>query len=108
MISRVEFSKHAFFNSLLRVAFSTLCRANLAALPCKLRGQCPGAIYHVMNRGDRREPIFKDEADHLRFLEPLGEACAKTGWQVRAYCLMDNHFHLVVETLQANLVAGTS
>jgi REP element-mobilizing transposase RayT len=72
----------------------------------KLRVQYPGAIYHVMNRGDRREPIFRDEEDHRRFLETLGEACEKTGWQVHAYCLMLNHFHLVVETPKANLVAG--
>jgi len=72
----------------------------------KLRVQYPGAIYHVMNRGDRREPIFKDDQDRRRFLETLGQACAKTGWQVHAYCLMLNHFHLVVETPNANLVAG--
>jgi len=72
----------------------------------KLRVQYPGAIYHVMNRGDRREPIFRDEEDHRRLLGTLGEACGKTGWQVHAYCLMRNHFHLVVETPQANLVAG--
>jgi REP element-mobilizing transposase RayT len=65
-----------------------------------------GAIYHVMNRGDRREPIFKDDKDRERFLETLGEACAKTGWQVHALCLMPNHFHLVVETPQPNLAAG--
>ena len=63
-------------------------------------------MYHVMSRGDRREPIFKDDADRKRFVETLGEACAKTGWQVHAYVLMPNHFHLVVETPQANLVAG--
>ena len=72
----------------------------------KLRLQYPGAIYHVMNRGDRREPIFKDDTDRQRFLETLGETCLKTGWQVHAYCMMMNHFHLVVETPQANLVAG--
>ena len=72
----------------------------------KLRVQYPGAIYHLMNRGDRREPIFKDDPDRRRFLETLGEACAKTGWQVHAYCLMPNHFHAVIETPQANLVAG--
>src|SRR5437762_1813592 len=72
----------------------------------KLRVEYPGAIYHVMNRGDRREPIFKDDADRERFLETLGEVCAKTGWQVLAYVLMPNHFHLVVETPQPNLVAG--
>ncbi len=59
-----------------------------------------------MNRGDRREPIFKDDADRQRFCETLAEACAKTAWQVHAYCLMAHHFHLVVETPQANLVAG--
>ncbi len=48
----------------------------------KLRVEYPGAIYHVMNRGDRREPIFKDEADYQRFVETLGAVCAKTGWQV--------------------------
>jgi REP element-mobilizing transposase RayT len=59
-----------------------------------------------MNRGDRREPIFKDDFDRVRFLEALGQACEKTGWQVHAFCLMRNHFHLVVETPQPNLVAG--
>ena len=72
----------------------------------KLRVEYPGAIYHVMNRGDRREEIFKDDKDRERFLETLGEVCAKTGWQVQALCLMPNHFHLVVETPQGNLVAG--
>ena len=72
----------------------------------KLRLEYPGAIYHLLNRGDRREPIFKDDSDRERFLNTLGEACAKTSWQVHAFCLMLNHFHLVVETPQANLVAG--
>ena len=61
----------------------------------KLRVQYPGAIYHVLSRGDRRKPAFKDHRDRERFLETLGEAYAKTGWEVRAYCLMPNHFHLV-------------
>ena len=60
----------------------------------KLRVEYPGAVYHVMNRGDRREPIFQDDQDQKRFLETLAECCAKTGWQVHAYCLMPNHFHL--------------
>ena len=72
----------------------------------RLRVQYPGAVYHLMNRGDRREAIFKDDQDRERFLETLGETCAKTGWEVHAYCLMGNHFHLVVETPNANLVAG--
>ncbi|HTY88408.1 MAG TPA: transposase [Candidatus Acidoferrum sp.] len=72
----------------------------------KLRVEYPGAMYHVMNRGDRREPIFWDDQDRNRFLETLGEACAKADWQVHAYCLMGNHFHLVLETPHGNLVAG--
>ena len=72
----------------------------------KLRVEYPGAVYHVLNRGDRREPIFRDDADRQRFLETLAEACAKTRWQVHAFVLMPNHFHLVLETPQPNLVAG--
>ncbi len=45
----------------------------------KLCIEYAGAIYHVMNRGDRQEPIFRDDPDRERFLETLGEACAKTG-----------------------------
>ena len=63
-------------------------------------------MYHVMNRGDQREDIFRDDEDRQKFLSTLGEACGKTEWQVHAYCLMRNHFHLVLETPQANLVFG--
>src|SRR5882757_5341040 len=72
----------------------------------KLRVEYPGAIYHVMNRGDRGEPIFLDETDYQLFLTTLGQACAKTDWHVLAWCLMRNHFHLVIETPKANLVTG--
>jgi hypothetical protein len=58
-----------------------------AAMPRKLRIQYPGALYHVMNRGDRRENIFRDDADREGFLSALAEACGKTEWQVHAYCL---------------------
>lgn len=75
-------------------------------MPRALRIEYPDAIYHLMSRGDRREPIFGDDADRRRFVETLSEVCAKTDWQVHAYCLMGNHFHLVVETPNANLVAG--
>ena len=72
----------------------------------KLRMEYPGAIYHVMNRGDRREAIFLADQDRELFVATLAEACAKADWQVHAYCLMGNNFHLVVETLKGNLVAG--
>ena len=60
----------------------------------------------MMSRGDRREPIFHDDADRQSFVYTLGEACGKTGWRVHALCLMPNHFHMVVETPRGNLVAG--
>jgi REP element-mobilizing transposase RayT len=72
----------------------------------KLRVQYPGAIYHAMNRGDRREPIFNDDQDRVLFMDTLAEACLKTDWQIHAWCLMKNHFHLIVETPRANLVTG--
>ena len=49
----------------------------------KLRVEYPGAIYHVMNRGDRREAIFEDDVDRERFLETLGQTCTKTDWEVQ-------------------------
>src|SRR5437870_10235455 len=75
-------------------------------MPRQLRVEYPGAIYHAMDRGDRREDIFLDDVDRQDFLKTLAEACQKTGWQVHAYCLMSNHYHLVTETPNANLVAG--
>jgi REP element-mobilizing transposase RayT len=75
-------------------------------MPRPLRGEFAGAIYHPMSRGNHREAIFLDDEDRQTFLRTLGEACQRTGWQVHAYCLMGNHFHLVTETPQPNLVAG--
>jgi REP element-mobilizing transposase RayT len=75
-------------------------------MPRHVRREFAGAIYHVMSRGDRREEIFRSDQDRRLFLDTLTEACGKTEWQIHAYCLMRNHFHLVVETPQANLVTG--
>jgi hypothetical protein len=59
-----------------------------------------------VSRGNRRQDIYLDDADRQDFLKTLAEACQKTDWQVHAYCLMSNHYHLVVETPNPNLVAG--
>jgi putative transposase len=75
-------------------------------MPRRLRVEYEGAIYHVMNRGDRREPIFRDDRDRELFLKTLGNCCEKTDWGIHAYCLMPNHFHAVIETPKANLVTG--
>jgi REP element-mobilizing transposase RayT len=71
-----------------------------------LRIEYVGAVYHVMARGNRGQPIFRDDKDRRLFLETLGEAAEKTGWRIHAYVLMGNHYHLLVETPEGNLVAG--
>jgi len=75
-------------------------------MPRKPRIEYPGAIYHVMSRGNRQEPICLDDRDCGTFVDTLDEACAKTGWLVHAFVLMGNHYHLLLETPEANLVAG--
>lgn len=75
-------------------------------MPRQIQIEYPGAIYHVMSRGDRREAIVLGDSDREFWIKTLGEACVKCDWQVHAYCLMTNHFHLVVETPLANLVSG--
>jgi len=59
-----------------------------------------------MCRGNRREEIFRDDADRKLFLHTLGQACGQTGWVVHSYVLMSNHYHLLLETPEANLSAG--
>lgn len=65
-----------------------------------------GAIYHVMCRGNRQEPVFLDDRDNERFLDTLDEACVRTGWRAHAFVLMRNHYHLLLETPRPNLVDG--
>ena len=75
-------------------------------MPRKLRVEYPGAIYHVMSRANGTGNIFETDVDRQDFVKTLAETCDKTGFEVHAYCLMRNHFHLVVETPNGNLVAG--
>lgn len=70
------------------------------------RNELAGAYYHVLARGNQRKAIFKDDDDRRYFLACLGECCEKTGWLVHAWVLMGNHYHLFIETPEANLVAG--
>ena len=64
----------------------------------KARVEFEGAVYHVLDRGDRREAIFRDDADRALFLATLGEACLRTGWRVHALVLMSNHYHLLIQS----------
>jgi REP element-mobilizing transposase RayT len=75
-------------------------------MPRKPRVEYAGAIYHVMSRGNRGDAIFLDDKDHETFIDTLDEACTKTGWLVHAFVLMGNHYHLLLETPEANLVEG--
>ena len=71
-----------------------------------IRLEYAGALYHITSRGNERKPIFKDEADFELFLEVLGEVCDRHNWVIHSWCLMTNHYHLLLETPDANLSAG--
>jgi len=71
-----------------------------------VRIQFEGALYHITSRGDRREAIYKDDEDRSAFLKTLGEVTETFNWICHAYCLMTNHYHLVVETPDGNLSKG--
>ncbi|MCL5043314.1 MAG: transposase [Gammaproteobacteria bacterium] len=71
-----------------------------------LRLEFAGALYHITARGDRRELIYEDDNDRLSFLALLSELCQQYQWVCHAYCLMGNHYHLLLETLEANLSSG--
>ena len=71
-----------------------------------LRLEVPGALYHVTSRGNRQGPIYQDDGDRRGFLILLGDVCERNNWCIHAYCLMTNHYHLVIETPEANLSKG--
>ena len=71
-----------------------------------LRPQYPGAIYHLTSRGNARQRIFFDDTDREMFLKILLQVVSRYGWLCHAYCLMDNHYHLLVETPKGNLALG--
>ena len=72
----------------------------------KPRIEFAGAVYHVISRGDRGEAIYQDDEDRRLFLQFLGEVCDRTGWLIHAFVVMTNHYHLLLETPEANLVVG--
>ena len=71
-----------------------------------LRLEFPGALYHVTSRGDRREAIVEDDEDRGCFLDVLGRVVADFNWVCHAYCLMDNHYHLLIATPDGSLAKG--
>ena len=71
-----------------------------------IRYEAAGAVYHVMARGDGGREVFEGDADRLDWLGRMDEVCGKCGWRVHAWVLMGNHFHLLLETPEPNLVLG--
>ncbi len=71
-----------------------------------LRLEFPGAIYHLTSRGNAQAPVFLDDADRRAFLGILADTVDRYNWICHAYCLMGNHYHLLVETPDPNLSAG--
>ena len=71
-----------------------------------LRIEFPGAVYHVTSRGNARSDIFENDIDRETFLQILTKVTQRYNWLCHAYCLMDNHYHLLIETPDGNLSAG--
>jgi REP element-mobilizing transposase RayT len=71
-----------------------------------LRLDFPGAVYHITARGDRQGLIFEDDADRATFIELLAREIKQQGWLLYAFCLLGNHYHLLLETPEPNLVRG--
>lgn len=71
-----------------------------------LRIEYEGALYHITSRGNEKKPIFKDDTDRNIFLDTLHKVNKRYNWICHAYCLMDNHYHFVIETPDGNLSKG--
>lgn len=71
-----------------------------------LRIEYAGALYHVTSRGDRREDIYHDDKDRLMWLDVFTHVCSRFNWRCHAWCLMDNHYHILIETAEGNLSQG--
>ncbi|MGH7801397.1 MAG: transposase, partial [Thermodesulfobacteriota bacterium] len=71
-----------------------------------LRLEFPGALYHITSRGNARQEIFLSDDDRTSFLNLLGREVEQQRWRCHAYCLMSNHYHIMIETPEGNLVLG--
>ncbi len=71
-----------------------------------LRIECSNGLYHVTARGNARMDIFSDDIDRKAFLDTLEQSCDRYNWLCHAYCLMSNHYHLLIETIDPTLCKG--
>lgn len=87
----------------LRIAYMCFCCLGMAR---SLRIEKENGVYHIINRGNYRQDLFINESSHLSFENCLLEACEKCEWVLEGFCVMTNHFHLVVRTPKGNLIYG--
>jgi putative transposase len=71
-----------------------------------LRLEFPGAVYHITARGNAKQVVFIRQDDYHTFLSILNDVREEYDWRIHAYCLMPNHYHLLLQTLKANLSVG--
>ena len=94
---------HAYWGQVLLCAFFLFIFTSMAR---PLRIEFAGALYHVTSRGDKKAEIYLNDGDREQFLNTMKEVCSRFNWVIHAYCLMDNHYHLLVETPESNLSLG--
>jgi REP element-mobilizing transposase RayT len=75
-------------------------------MPRRARSVLPDGIYHVTGRGVARTAIFRDQVDYEEFRNHLSRVCDRHGWTMHAYCLMPNHYHLIVQATREDLSRG--
>ena len=71
-----------------------------------LRIEYASAVYHITSRGNEKKAVFKDDQDRINFLNTLQHVNKRYNWLCHAYCMMDNHYHLLIETPDGNLSLG--
>jgi len=71
-----------------------------------LRIEYAGALYHITSRGNQKAAIYLSDDDRLNWLDVLSIVCERFNWRCHAWCMMDNHYHIVIETIEGNLSKG--
>ncbi len=70
-----------------------------------LRTELAGGVYHITSRGDRQEAIYEDKQDRGEWITLLARVCKRFNWRVHSYCLMDNHYHFVLEAVEPRILS---
>jgi len=90
----------------LRAGLVRSGRPSIVPVPRLPRLQVAGGVYHVTSRGNRRQTVFHDDTDYSAFIEYLETVVRQYSWRCHGYCLMPNHFHLLIETPEPNISDG--